>query len=150
MMSVDPVMYIVLNHGLQMSTGKAAAQAAHAAVEAFRLTPSDSNLLRLWYRGGHYKKIVLLGRDTDHMYNIFTYIYERGFDIVKIIDEGRTEIPSHSLTALGVALVDKSDPHVAATFGSFELYKDSDLNLNKLKREFETPHNKRWFGRSRG
>lgn len=29
-----------------------------------------------------------------------------------------------SATALGVALVDKDDPHTKATFSSFKLYKD--------------------------
>jgi PTH2 family peptidyl-tRNA hydrolase len=126
-MSVDPTMYIVLNKGLGMSTGKIASQAAHAAVEAYIATPPDSNLLRLWRMGLHYKKIVLQARNTDHMYNAFTYIYERGFNVIKIIDEGHTEVPPHSLTALGVALVDKNEPHARATFSSFELHRDEPV-----------------------
>lgn len=120
---VDPCMYLFLNRGLNMSTGKAAAQVAHAAVEAFRQTPADSNLLRLWDKGKHYKKIVLEGRDEAHMQNIAIYLKDREFTAVVIIDEGMTEVPAHSLTAIGVPLVDKNEPHTAATFSTFDLYK---------------------------
>lgn len=107
-----------------MSPGKIAAQAGHAAVEAYRITPPDSNLLRLWYRSGHYKKIVLLGRDTAHMFKIRTYLSERDINTVPIIDEGVTEVEPHSFTALGCEIVDKGDPHIAGIFSSFELYKE--------------------------
>lgn len=122
---IDPTMYIVVNRGLGMSPGKLAAQAAHAAVEAYRITPAGSNLLRLWYRSGHYKKIVLLGKNEGHMRNIYDYLTDRDIACVKIIDEGRTEIDSLSLTALGCELVDKSDPHIAGTFSAFELYAEA-------------------------
>ena len=120
----DPVMYIFINRGAGMSPGKIAAQAAHAAVEAYRKTPQDSNLLRLWYKGGHYKKVVLLARDTTHLLAIANYLTDRGFDNCLIIDEGHTEVDPHTMTALGVPIVDKSEPHTAATFSSFELYKE--------------------------
>jgi peptidyl-tRNA hydrolase len=107
-----------------MSPGKIAAQAAHAAVEGFRLTPPDSNLLRLWYRSGHYKKIVLLGKNESHMRNAYDYVTDRDIAAAKIIDEGRTEIESLSLTAIGCELVDKHDPHIAGIFEAFELYKE--------------------------
>lgn len=121
---MDPTMYLIVNRGLGMSPGKIAAQAAHAAVEGFRLTPPDSNLLRLWYRSGHYKKIVLLGKDEAHMRNAYDYLTDRDIAVAKIIDEGRTEIESLSLTALGCELVDKHDPHIAGIFEAFELYKE--------------------------
>lgn len=123
-MSPDPCMYLFVNRGLGMTPGKLAAQAAHAAVEGYRATPPDSNLLRLWLKGLHYKKIVLLGRDEAHMLNIIVYLSERHFVHTPIIDEGMTEVQPHSLTAIGCAIVDKGEPHTAATFGSFELYKD--------------------------
>lgn len=121
---VDPCMYIFLNRGLGMSPGKLAAQAGHAAVEAFQITDRDSNVFRLWYRSGHYKKIVLLGRNEDHMRNIEKYIEARGVSTVTIIDEGRTEIEPMSITAIGVEVVDKAHPHFAGIFRTFELYKE--------------------------
>lgn len=139
---MDPCMYIVLNKGIGMSTGKAAAQASHAAVEAYRLslvTPPDipetknykyeSNLARLWYKGGHYKKIVLEARDRCHLRDTERYLNDRGFKTALIIDEGHTEVPAITPTALGVEIVDKDDPHTAATFGEFNLYNDPEPQL---------------------
>lgn len=118
-------MYIFLNTGLNMSTGKAAAQASHAAVEAYRI--SDARLLESWYLGGHYKKLVMEARDETHLLSIDRYIRARGFETELVIDEGFTEVPRHSITALGVEVVDKDDPHTAATFESFELLREKKV-----------------------
>ena len=125
------VMYLFLNRGLGMSVGKASAQVAHAAVEAYNLSdlPEDDEekefLIPRWYRGGHYTKLVLLAENNDHIKTIQKYLEDRGFKTKLIIDEGRTEIAPHQPTALGVELVDKLDPHVKETFSSFELYKET-------------------------
>lgn len=116
------VMYLFLNRGLSMSVGKASAQIAHAAVEAYRV--SSTEMIEKWYEGGHYTKLVMLARDNEHLRNIQAYLEERGFKTKLIIDEGRTEVAPFSPTALGVELVDKDDPNVEATFSSFELYKE--------------------------
>jgi PTH2 family peptidyl-tRNA hydrolase len=115
-------MYIFVNKGLGMSAGKMAAQAGHAAVEAYRL--SENDLLKEWYKGGHYTKLVMEARDTEHLLTIERYLEDRGFASTLIIDEGRTEIEAHTPTALGVAVVDKDDPHTAASFASFKTYRD--------------------------
>ena len=138
-------MYIFINQGLRMSPGKIAAQAGHAAVEAALLshpapdastTPVfygnlNSNahqdqeaLWDAWRSGGHYAKYVMAARDGDHLRDIETYLRARGFRTALILDEGHTEVPAISPTALGVALVDKDDPHTSATFGSFDLYRE--------------------------
>ncbi len=122
---MNPTMYIVLNKGLNMSTGKAAAQASHAAVEAYLASPDD-NLRRVWHRGGHYTKIVLEAKDAEELKTVQHYLRDRGFDSCLIIDEGRTEIDPFTPTALGVCIVDKDNAHVAATFGTFRLYKDPE------------------------
>ena len=123
-MSVEPVLYSFLNKDLRMDSGKLAAQAQHAAVEAIRATPAESNLLRLWYKGLHYRKVVLEGRDTQHMYAILLYLEARGFNGIPIFDEGLTDVDPHSFTAIGVPLVNKNEPHTQATFSSFKLYRD--------------------------
>jgi peptidyl-tRNA hydrolase len=102
-------MYTFLNSGINMSTGKCAAQAEHAAIEAYRL--SDNKMIEDWYLGGHYMKVVLEAQDEQHLFR--TSI---------IIDEGRTEIRPHTATALGIQVVDKADPHVQATFESFKKF----------------------------
>lgn len=128
-----PVMYIVLNKGAKMSPGKLAAQAAHASVQAY-LT-SKVSLFNAWQQGGHYTKIILEARDETHLASIERYIRDRGFKTSLIIDEGRTEVEAHTVTALGVEIVDKDDPHVAATFSTFETYKQPRLPaaVEKLK-----------------
>lgn len=105
-----------------MSTGKVASQASHAAVEAFRVSKVDK--LAEWYKGGHYAKLIMQARDENHLRTISEYINNRGFRVEHIIDEGLTEIEPHQLTAIGVELVDKDDPHTLETFSTFELYKD--------------------------
>lgn len=134
---MKPAMYIFVNKGLDMSPGKIAAQAGHAATEATLLshpslsdTPDNatwierSKLWDKWREGLHYAKYVMEARDNEHIRDIKFYLEERGFRCVLIIDEGHTEIKPIQPTALGVALVDKDDPHTAATFSSFKLYRE--------------------------
>ena len=121
--TVHAGMYIFLNKGLHMSVGKAAAQAAHAAVEAYKA--SDKHLIEQWELGGHYAKYVLEADNAEHLSTISTYISKRGFLVIPIIDEGLTEVEPHSLTAIGIPIVNKLDAHTNATFSSFRLYKDS-------------------------
>ncbi len=118
-----PVMYLFANKGLQMSSGKLAAQIAHAAVEAYKL--SDEKLITQWELGLHYTKLVMQARDEKHLMAIQKYLHDRGFKSHLVIDEGLIEIDSHQATALGIEVVDKDDPHVEATFSTFELYRDT-------------------------
>lgn len=143
---IDPTMYIFLNQGLRMSTGKAAAQAAHAAVEAYRITPADSNVLRLWHRSGHYKKVVLTGKNTDDMNAIYNYLTDRDIGCVHIYDEGRTEIEPLSFTAIGCEIVDKCHLHYAGVFSIFELYKDAPVQKLMILPEPPSPRT-RWWNR---
>lgn len=156
---MTPAMYIFLNKGLSMSTGKAAAQAAHAAVEAYRISLADgpdrgrpiqahvparvmyeTNEVRRWYCGGHYMKLVMEARDDAHIRDIKTYLDNRGFNSALILDEGHTEVVPIVPTALGVEIVDKDLAHVQATFSSFDLYRDgrdlTEMELEYLRRYY--------------
>lgn len=119
-----PVMYIFVNKGLGMSTGKVGAQVGHGAIEAYKISRPD--LTAKWEEGGHTTKLVMQARDTEHLLSIERYLNDRGFATYLIIDEGRTEIPPFTPTVLGVEIVDKSDPHTLASFESFETYKDTE------------------------
>lgn len=119
-----PVMYIFINKELGMSPGKMAAQAAHAACCAQRV--SDDKLVDDWYKYGFYTKLVMEARDAQHLAEIEKYLSERGIKSVPIIDEGYTEIPKHSRTALGVEVVDKK-VH-GPIFQEFSLFKP-ELNI---------------------
>lgn len=134
---MNPVQYIVLDPSVGMSPGKLAAQAAHASVEGVRISakqphgnPWDSSLVNRWYLGGHYAKIVLMSHDLATAQK---YIESRGFKTALIIDEGRTEIDPLTPTALGVEIVDKDSPHVAATFSVFKLYKELPTERVEVK-----------------
>jgi peptidyl-tRNA hydrolase, PTH2 family len=116
-------MYLFLNRSLGMSTGKAAAQVAHAAVEAYLI--SNPKVVEQWRVGLHYCKLVMLAEDDVHLLTIQKYIEERGFKTKIIIDEGRTEIRPLSTTALGVEVVDRDEPHTQATFETFKLYREA-------------------------
>lgn len=116
---INPVMYLFVNKGLNMSPGKMAAQAAHAACLA--QLGSDEDLLDAWYKYGFYTKLVMEARDEDHLRNIETYLKERGIKTCMIIDEGRTEIKKHSITALGCVVVDKNEK--GEIFKEFDLFK---------------------------
>lgn len=129
---MNPVMYIIANRGLKMSPGKLAAQVAHAAVEAFRL--SESHMIQKWDRGKHYTKIVLSADDEQALSNMEHYLRDRGFKVVPIIDEGRTEIKAFTRTALGVAIVDKDDLHTMETFSSFKTYKPFPVKRKRIFR----------------
>jgi peptidyl-tRNA hydrolase len=126
---MQPVQYIILDKTLNMSVGKAAAQAAHASVEGIRLNakeewgnPWDEKLVNLWYRGGHYAKVVL---ETTNLHAAQTYLENRGIKTTMIVDEGRTEFEAElTPTALALPVVDKDIPHVRETFSCFDLYRD--------------------------
>ena len=104
-----------------MSPGKLAAQTAHAAVEAYKISRND--LIEQWYVGGHHTKLVMDGGSGFRLRIIKDYLERRGFDCELIIDEGRTEIEPFTPTALGVEIVDRDEPHTAATFGEFRTLK---------------------------
>lgn len=150
---MTPAMYIFVNKGLGMSTGKTAAQAAHAAVEAYRISMSrtpegrstiwphmpakvlyETNEVRRWYRGGHYMKLVMECRDDAHILATEQYLKNRGFNTALIYDEGHTEIPAVTPTALGVEIVDKDNPHVQASFGCFDLYREAPVIIESTGR----------------
>lgn len=136
---MKPARYIFLNHGLDMSPGKCAAQAAHAETLAVydlhreydcgydsdehRWYVDQSALWDKWYGDGHYVKYVMKAEDSTQMFTIDTYLKERGFKTYFVIDEGHTEGTYLVPTALAVELVDKDDERVASIFNEFRLYK---------------------------
>lgn len=124
---MNPVMYLISNPRVPMSRGKRDAQVAHAAVEAYKLPAHGSQWVKHCWdeRGRHYAKVSL---QTDDLLLAQKYIEDRGFETALILDEGRTEFDADlTPTFLGVQIVDKDNAHVAATFGTFKLYKEVPL-----------------------
>lgn len=133
---MDATQYLFINKGARMSPGKIAAQAGHAAVEGYKQTGSPA-IIDAWYEGGGYKKIVLEARDEVHLHSIHHYLSERGIAHKLIIDEGHTEVAAHTATAIGTAVLDKDDPHVAATMGDFRLYREPRPEEAAKRAQFE-------------
>lgn len=136
---MKPVMYVFVNRGLGMSPGKLAAQVAHAAVEAYRLssvTPEGfdpKGLVKTWYHQGH-TKIVMLAEDTEQLHHIQQYLEQppRGYLTHMVIDEGRTEVAAFTPTALGIELVDKDDSKVLEHFGHFKTYREARSEVSSV------------------
>jgi peptidyl-tRNA hydrolase len=118
----NPVMYIFVNKGLGMSTGKVAAQVGHAVGRAFRGDDNPEAMDAYIAKGE--TKIVLECRDTEHLLMAERYLNEHGIKTFLVIDEGRTEIAPHSPTAMATEIVDKADENVQFALGDFKTYKD--------------------------
>lgn len=136
--ALNPVMYLFLNKGLGMSTGKAAAQASHAAVLVAEdyyqyKTVAENDLYREWMDSGHYTKLVMEIEDSVTMYSVQQYLGKRGYKTQMVIDEGRTENTAFKPTAMAVEVVDKDDPRTAGVFGEFKLYKEKSKGEPKKK-----------------
>lgn len=96
------VEYFVVNSELNMSVGKVAVQVAHAATI---ITVEKSNkkwdLFWQWYESDQ-KKIILRGKQKD-----LERLIDAGFYYIR--DNGLTEIPSGSLTCVGLPPMLKRD-----------------------------------------
>jgi len=114
-----PVMYLFVNADLGMSPGKLAAQVAHAACLAQR--GSKPEMVDAWYKYNFYMKLVMKARNAEHIKTIERYLKERDINSFIVIDEGYTEIPKHTITALGVEVIDKNE--LGPIFQEFELLR---------------------------
>jgi PTH2 family peptidyl-tRNA hydrolase len=97
---------IVLRTDIKMSKGKAAAQAAHAAVEAVLLVLESGNptwmtWLKRWRAEGQ-KKVVLKVNSERELLEIYEEARRLGLPASLIRDAGRTELPPNTLTAVAV------------------------------------------------
>tara|TARA_B100000214_G_scaffold365427_1_gene333178 strand:+ start:79 stop:453 length:375 start_codon:yes stop_codon:yes gene_type:complete len=101
--SIEEVtMVIVTRKDLKLSSGKLAAQASHAAVNCVLTGQKVSpNLVKKWMENGA-RKIVCEVQDLNELKML--YGKAREFDLVAelISDAGHTEIPSGTITVLGI------------------------------------------------
>ena len=88
----EPVMYFVVNADLKMGAGKMAAQVAHAAIDVYRQQRSPYQ--QEWVRGSHAKVVLTAPENTLFL------LHEKYPHSVLIVDEGRTQIESGSITVL--------------------------------------------------
>ena len=103
---------IVIRSDLDISPGKWATQAAHASVTAAGICQiSDPLLYKEWQRSGQ-KKVVLKGKDENHLHQLKAKAESLGLPTALILDAGLTEVKPGTVTALGIGpgqekLIDK-------------------------------------------
>lgn len=119
---MKPVIYIWLNKRLQMTSGKAASQAAHAAVMA--VINSTQEMKSHWEDSAHKTIVVLEGKDENHLKNSKEYLEQRGFHLIEIIDEGVNEIEPHSWTAMATQILNKEESFTSESMSNFRFYRE--------------------------
>lgn len=93
---------IVVRNDLKMTKGKIAAQASHAAVNcAFAAKKKDPRGFDKWYSEGQ-RKVVLRADSLEQIYEIKAVADANKIINSVITDAGRTEIPSGTVTCIGL------------------------------------------------
>lgn len=90
---------IVMRSDLNMSRGKIAAQACHASLGSFKR--ADSNKIRKWELEGE-KKVVVKVNELQELFEIHELVKKADIASYLVRDAGHTEIPSSTLTCLGI------------------------------------------------
>lgn len=123
----NPVLYVVLNGELNMSAGKAAAQAVHAVT-----TMIENGSTSFRFRDKSYKRtvIVLEAQNSEQIGNLWEYLVEANVSSDYYIDEGHNEVAPYTITALAVEPIDSDNTELREIFSALPLYG------NKKKRWF--------------
>lgn len=110
-------MVIVARQDLGLSKGKLAAQVGHAAVDcALKAMKYDKRAFESWKDAGQ-KKTVLKVKSEKDLYPLKSAAEAAGLSTSLIKDAGHTEIPSGTVTVLGIGpgddgVVDKVTGHL--------------------------------------
>jgi PTH2 family peptidyl-tRNA hydrolase len=105
---------IVLRGDLKLSKGKAAVQAAHAALLSYE--HASMRAKKRWKEQGQ-KKVALKVQSLESLYNIQDEAEKMSLPCALVADAGLTEIPPGTVTALGIgpapaAEIDKVTKHL--------------------------------------
>lgn len=93
---------IVVREDLKLSAGKLAVQVAHAAVMAVeKAEKNDKSVVSDWKSEGQ-KKVVLKAAGVLDLFRIKEDAKRAGIPSAIVVDAGLTEIPSGTVTALGL------------------------------------------------
>jgi len=90
---------IIVRTDLKMSKGKVAAQVSHASVEC--ILKSHKDMVEDWRSQGM-KKIVLKVKDQKELGKYKQLAEDNNLITAMITDAGHTEIPSGTVTCLGI------------------------------------------------
>ena len=90
---------IIVRNDLKMGKGKIAAQCCHAAIECYK--KADKNKIRKWENTGS-AKVVLKVQSLEELYELKEIAKRNNIPNSFITDAGRTQIPSSTVTCLGI------------------------------------------------
>ena len=97
-----PSMALIVRKDLRLSAGKAAVQCSHAAVScALIAKKSEPRLMERWQSSGA-RKISLAIDDVDSLKQLMGKAKSSGLITHLVKDAGHTEIPSGTITVLGI------------------------------------------------
>lgn len=114
---MDYKMVIVVRRDLKLSSGKMAAQVAHAAVNcAFAAKRRTPEWFDRWYSEGQ-RKAVVKAPSLQELYEVKVAAEDQGLVTSLITDAGMTEVPPGTVTCLGIgpgpeATVDRVTGHL--------------------------------------
>jgi PTH2 family peptidyl-tRNA hydrolase len=97
---------LLIRNDVKMSCGKRCAQAAHASIGAYN--NADKSLQKAWISEGQ-KKVVLRADNERTLYELKVIAERAGISSSLIQDAGMTEIPSGTITALGLGPAKSED-----------------------------------------
>lgn len=113
---MNDVLYVILNGSLNMSPGKAAAQAVHAAM-------SLATTHRINFVANKRRTVIVLeAKDREQMDGICDYLFEASIDFERYIDEGVNEVQAFSMTAIAVEPFSADDTQKREIFAGLSLY----------------------------
>lgn len=114
---VDCKLVLVVRNDLKMGKGKAAAQCSHASVMAYQqAAKKEPHLLKLWLVTGQ-RKVVVKTEDESSIRQVQNTARRLGLLTSVVHDAGHTQVPSGSLTVVGVGpgpadLIDEATGHL--------------------------------------
>lgn len=125
----NPIIYIVINKELNMSAGKAAAQAVHAAM---MMDNGNSDSFKTYYKR---TVVVLEAENAQQIMNLWEYLDNTNIKAEYYIDEGVNEVSAYSVTALAVEPIDSDDTDKREIFQAFHLFSDNpyEIALDSLR-----------------
>ena len=94
-----PTMALLVRRDLELSTGKIAAQCAHAAVDVAQRA-RRSRIMERWRAGGARK--IVLGVDDEMALHEIARLVPKGCFSHLVSDAGHTEVPPGPVTVLGM------------------------------------------------
>jgi len=90
---------IIIRKDIKMGSGKIAAQASHASLEAYK--KADAKAKKEWESGGS-KKVVVGAGSFKELFALYEQAHTAKLPCAMISDAGKTQLEKGTITALGI------------------------------------------------